>query len=217
MKIKRFLNHRHTCPLCNSMLNLSTNNGNKISFIANKIAIHYDVFNKSFSKEWTYVIVIDSIDNSFIINFLDKQGNPLNYISSKKIDIVKQKINNDISFRLCKKCLVCQKYGYDSTYSIIYLNECFIDCIIANKETLIINNIDENFYFKTIYIHNDLLLDKSFFTFKKEFLQEDIYLINYFIFRNHEIENANYVEIPFVPFSSKEQMIKKLSVYQTFS
>lgn len=172
--LNKFINYKSNCPLCTSLLNLVFlfKSRNNIRYETDEILINvefsgYPLSSKSY--KYTAQYHINPENNSFYINFLDK--NKKLYDKSVSLNI-KDKYGQFLAsqtggIRFYKECNVCRKYMYTSnSIEINHKKRIFEDIQVMTEYFCVGKKIKDN-KIQVYKLLNNFMEDKSIVMYEK--------------------------------------------------
>lgn len=212
MNLKNFLNYRHSCPLCNVPLStyfhskkhqIMKYEDGRIVFIFRMDGIKRGQSN--FKVGYSFGLQ----DNSCFIEFYNKENVKMNDSPLHLLKKFKQ-LDKDIKeYNFYKICESCCNYNYYSNTFTFSFNGLIDNIIVANEYFGLVLPFGNKF--KISKLTNNLLTNKSSFTYSKE---DNSYLarpnIGYSFLEVINIDNI-------IKFTSIEETIDRISKLIIFS
>ena len=123
MNLEQFLGYKNSCPICNSNLSAYFHSKKKQTIIHkdnNFTAIFLMKGIKKSQEDYYVGYSINTLDNSFVINFYTKHMKTIEgQISISLLDRFRLFNDNLGWYRIYKCCNLCKNYNYSSNYFIL--------------------------------------------------------------------------------------------------
>lgn len=214
MNLQEFIDYRKICPICTGNLLTGFHSSRKqvIKYEDNRVTFTFDLkaikpWQKSYRASYSFGL----LDNSFLVEFYTKEGELYyketpQFLRDRFMELHKNL--DKMKFKFYRECVNprCAKYGYTTKYFKFNLNKAsFEDLGIWSENVVLTYSLPEQEDYRIYRMHNILTDRKTTLNIWKYYSDEVS------IFSNIPGEGATTLELPLIPFISKDETMKRLN------
>src|SRR5271154_171658 len=212
MNLQEFINYHEFCPLCETKLITCFHSTRRqlMQYKDNRITITMALESlKRHQKSYKVSYCFGLTDQSLRIEFSDVWDNDRFY---KEVpEFLRTRFlnlhNNLKTFKFFRECSHCKCYRYDSNYFGIDLRHATFSPLTVGTETIGLSHPLPEGY-RIYFLHNTYVgINKTSLTFYKGDFASEAEIRS----RSYSYNKSDRLDLPLIPFTSKEETIKRLN------